>query len=123
MSPPVRLDKWLWCVRLFKTRTQAAEAVRGHHVLLEGKPTKPAHELHGGEQLRVRRQDGWYLVRCLAAPPSRVGAALVGEYVEVLERPDCQDKLELLLSTPRRAPGTGRPNRQERRQHLSFFGE
>ncbi len=117
MSDAVRIDKWLWAVRLYKTRALAAEACRAGHVRLNEHPAKPAREIRIGETLSVRREDLTRTVRVTGLIEDRVGAARVPEFLEDLTPPEelarARERAEAI--GPRREPGTGRPTKRERR--------
>lgn len=112
-----RIDKWLWSVRLFKTRALATAACRAESVRVNEQPIKPAREIHADEIISVRQGIITRRVRFIAAPPSRVGAKLVSDYYEDLTPPEEYEKLK----TPphpqvfTRERGAGRPTKRERR--------
>jgi ribosome-associated heat shock protein Hsp15 len=85
----MRLDLWLWAVRIFKSRSIAAETVKCGRVDVNGHPAKPAHEVRPGETVLVRSWDRERAVRVLGIPESRVGAKLVAQFAE-----DCTAELE-----------------------------
>ncbi len=114
----VRVDKWLWAVRVFKTRSDAAEAARTGKVWVNGSAAKPSREVKVGDSVAVRRGVVTYTHRVLELVSSRQAAALVGRYMEDLTPQEELDK----LSTPRetifvaRDRGMGRPTKKERRE-------
>ncbi len=112
-----RIDKWLWSVRLFKTRALAVAACRGESVQVNEQPIKPARELHANEIISVRQGIITRRVRFIDAPKSRIGAKLVPDYYEDLTPPEEYDKLKVtnIEQVARREPGTGRPTKRERR--------
>jgi len=118
MSEGVRIDKWLWAVRLFKTRSQATEACRSGKVRVGGHIVKPSHEVRPGEEISVSQHSIVKTVKALQLLVNRVGAPLVPEYMQ-----DLTPESELLkLKTMRemnyeyRDPGTGRPTKRHRRE-------
>ncbi len=118
--PPVimRLDQWLWAVRIFKTRSLAATAVRGGRVKVNGAATKPAHEARPGAVIAVRVDIMTRTLRVIDAPPSRVGAKLAPLYVEDLTPPEEYEKQRAFAAFPQfgqRPRGAGRPTKKERR--------
>lgn len=119
----MRLDQWLWAVRLYKTRSLAVEAIRGGHVKVNGQATKPAHEAKPGEIITAKQEIMTRTLRVLGAPKSRVGAKLVAEFAEELTPPEeFQKRQELpFFQTAYRPPGAGRPTKRERRQ-IDQFG-
>jgi ribosome-associated heat shock protein Hsp15 len=114
----VRIDKWLWAVRLFKSRSLATAACQGGHVKIAGQSVKPSREVHVGEIIsaltgRVQRS-----VRVLALLEQRVGAKLVPQYLEDLTPPEEYERARreaepALLQFPK---GWGRPTKKQRRQ-------
>jgi ribosome-associated heat shock protein Hsp15 len=117
----MRLDQWLWAVRVYKSRSLAADAIKGGHVKVNGERSKPAHEPKPGELITARVGIMTRTVRFLAAPPSRVGAKLVAGFMEDLTPPEEYAKREPNLLPPGfRAKGTGRPTKRERRALEDF---
>ncbi len=114
----VRIDKWLWAVRIFKTRSDAAEACRTNRVTIAGSYTKPSREVKVGDVVTVRKTIVTYTYRVLVPVSSRVGAKLVPEYAEDLTPQAERDKLNIPRETIfiQRDRGTGRPTKRERRQ-------
>ena len=108
-----RLDLWLWAVRLLKTRSLAAEEIKGGHIKVNGSPVKPAHKLKRGD-IVTRRLPGWertFLVEKLII--KRVGAPIAVTCYEDLSAPK-----PAYLSMPpvaKRERGAGRPTKKERR--------
>jgi len=113
----MRLDQWLWAVRVYKSRTLAAEAIKGGLVKANGERSKPAHEPKAGELITARVGIMTRTLRFLAAPKSRVAAKLVAEFAEDLTPPEEREKRNLpsLLPPGFRPKGTGRPTKRERR--------
>jgi ribosome-associated heat shock protein Hsp15 len=113
----VRLDKFLWCVRLFKTRSLATEAMRREQVMLNGRTVKPSAEVRTGDTFALRTPPVWRSWEVLQMPSSRVGARLVpGIIAERTSFADRQ-KLEMVRAARalNRAPGQGRPTKRDRR--------
>lgn len=113
----MRLDQWLWAVRLFKTRGLAVEAIKGGHVKVNGAATKPAHEVKPGEQVTATIGVMTRTLRAIDAPRSRVGAKLVAQYAEDLTPPEEWEKqrMDKLRPEGMRPRGAGRPTKRERR--------
>jgi ribosome-associated heat shock protein Hsp15 len=113
----MRLDQWLWAVRVYKSRTAAAEAIKGGRVKLNEERSKPSHEPKLGEIITARVGIMTRTVRFLAAPKSRVGAKLVAEFAEDLTPPEEWEKRDTptLLPPGFRPKGAGRPTKRERR--------
>jgi ribosome-associated heat shock protein Hsp15 len=115
----VRIDKWLWAVRLFKTRTLAATACRGGHVKIAGETVKPSRPVHPGEIFSVRTGEITRTVKVLVPIEKRVGAKLVAESME--DQTPASEFLKLIqkkepMGVPLRKKGSGRPTKKERRQ-------
>ena len=113
----MRLDQWLWAVRLYKTRNLAAEAIKGGHVKVNGEPKKMAHRVKPGELVTARIGIMLRTLRVLDSPPSRVGAKLVAQFAEDLTPPEEFEKQrEFGFRQPGLRPrGAGRPTKRERR--------
>ena len=118
----MRLDQWLWAVRLFKSRALATAAIRGGHAKVNGAVTKPAHDARAGEIVTVRIGVCTRTLRVLGAPPSRVGAKRVAEFAEELTPPEEFEKQRAVRAHPLgvRAKGAGRPTKRERREMDEF---
>ena len=122
----VRLDRWLWAARFFKTRALAAAAVAGGKVELNGVRAKPAKPLTVGDRLRIRRGPLEYVVvvRALAQQraPAAAAAALYDEDVEGKRR---RERLaeQLRVAPSLRYEGKGRPTKRERREIEKLKGE
>ena len=113
----LRLDKYLWCIRVFKTRSEATEACKGNKVQVNGVPSKPSKEVKIGDMLVIRKGPVELTYRVKAALHARVGAALVPEYAENLTPEAELDKLHAPKEVffVKRDKGTGRPTQKDRR--------
>jgi ribosome-associated heat shock protein Hsp15 len=113
----VRLDKWLWAVRLYKTRSQATAACQAGHVKVNGQNAKPARHVHPGEIITARTGDVMRTLKVLAPLDQRVGAPAVPQYAEDLTPPAEYEKRERAHppATFLRPKGTGRPTKKDRR--------
>ena len=120
-----RVDKWLWAVRMFKTRSLAADACKKGRVLMQGVAVKPSRELKVGDVLQVRRNPIIYTFKVVALTQNRVGAKLVPQFMENVTAPDQLELLEVLKldQSNRRAKGLGRPTKKERRDLDDFFDD
>ncbi|MCQ2337698.1 MAG: RNA-binding S4 domain-containing protein [Paludibacteraceae bacterium] len=120
---PSRIDKFLWEVRLFKTRSLAAEACKKGHVTINGQQVKSSREIKEGEQFSLRKAPVTYTYEVLGLPTGRVGAKLVPDYIRDITTPEMLDLLEVLRidQANNRARGTGRPTKKERRDLEEFF--
>ena len=113
----MRIDKYLWCIRLFKTRSIATDACKKGHIKIEGNNLKPSKEIFGGEEIIIRKNQINYKIKVLDIPPSRVGAKLVDLYRKDLTPKEEFEKTELLKFAKDyyRKKGTGRPTKKDRR--------
>jgi len=117
VSNETRIDKWLWAVRLFKTRSLAAEACRDGHVLISGQRVKPARAVRVGEVIAAKAGHVQRTVKVLAFPPSRVGAKLVPDFMEDLTPAEEFEKAREAARAPQFtwSKGLGRPTKKSRR--------
>lgn len=123
MAEGVRIDKWLFAVRLYKTRSLASEECRKGKVTIGGMNVKPSRELKVGETIQVRRPPITRSYKILALTESRMAAKLVPEFM-VETTPDSELKIlemQKLDSFFNRERGTGRPTKKERRDLDDFF--
>lgn len=120
----VRVDKWLWSVRFFKTRSLATHACAAGHVRVNEHPVKPARPIRAGEIVSVQISEMTRTVKVLDQPASRVGAKLVPRFYEDLTPPSEYEKARQKKVAPvgARPKGSGRPTKKERRVLGSFFG-
>ncbi len=112
-----RIDQWLWAVRLFKSRSLAAEAVRSGRVRIDGQAVKAARPVGAGDEITVRKGPITYRYRVLRPLSKRVGAPLVPEYCADVTPAEERDKLDAMRNLPTafRERGSGRPTKRERR--------
>ena len=114
----VRLDKYLWAVRVYKTRSDAADAIRNNRVMVNNAYAKPSREVQVGDIITVKKMPVTYSFKVLDLVSSRQGAKLVPQYCLNITPQEELDK----LTTPRetifvfRERGTGRPTKKERRE-------
>ncbi len=123
MQEPVRIDKWLWVVRVFKSRSLATEACLKGHVSIGGLPVKPSRIVHPGDIIKVRKPPIHRLYRVLDLAEKRMGAGVVLQFMEDITP---REELELLEMQPKmkwltRERGTGRPTKKERRDLDDIF--
>ena len=113
----MRIDKYLWCVRYYKTRNMAAEAVKKGHIKINENNIKPSREVVVLDKISVRKDQIFYTLQVLAIPESRVGAKLVDIYRKETTPPEAFAHLEMLKLSKEhyRAKGTGRPTKKDRR--------
>ena len=119
-----RIDKWLWAMRIFKTRTIATEACKKGRVSLGDVIVKPSRMIKPGDIVKVRKPPVTYSFRVLALTENRLGARLVPEYVENITPKSELDLLEIVKISGfiDRRKGLGRPTKREGRE-LSKFTE
>jgi len=127
MSQEIRIDKYLWMVRLFKTRSKAAEACRRDRVRINGKNAKPAQSLKPGDQVEVKFIPIWRSYEVIGFPKSRVGAALLPEYLTETTTDEEQAKYKEYQLVQRDqfiySPSKGRPTKRDRRNIDRFKDE
>ncbi len=113
----MRIDKYLWCIRVFKTRTIATTACKNGQVKMENKNLKPSKEVFGEELILVRKNQINYQIKVLDLPESRVGAKLVDLYRKDVTPKEEFEKNELLKYSKDyyRKKGAGRPTKKDRR--------
>jgi ribosome-associated heat shock protein Hsp15 len=113
----MRIDKYLWCIRIFKTRTIATTACKKGQIKIENKNIKPSKEVFGDELILVRKNQINYQIKVLDLPESRVGAKLVDLYRKDITPKEEFEKNELLKYSKDyyRKKGVGRPTKKDRR--------
>jgi ribosome-associated heat shock protein Hsp15 len=121
----MRMDKFLWCVRLCKTRSVAAEQCRRGQVQLNGQVAKASGEVKPGDTVAVRQPPIWRLFSVLKVPANRVGAKLVPELVQDTTPWEELEKQEMArqVRAAERPAGLGRPTKRERREIDAFRRE
>ena len=112
-----RIDKWLWAVRIFKTRAQATEACAGGKVKIDSTAVKASRKIKPGETLLVRKGVIKYMYKVLKIAEKRMGAKLIIGFVKDLTPDDERAKLKSSHKQPlqTREKGMGRPSKKERR--------
>lgn len=120
-----RVDKWLWAVRLYKSRSLATSACLAGNVHIQDQPVKPARVVRPGERVLVRQGVVQRTLEVVAVPPSRVGAMLVPQFCRELTPQEEWEKarthrVEQFLVRER---GTGRPTKRDRRHLDQLFGQ
>lgn len=120
----LRIDKWMWATRIFKTRTIATEACKKGRVLMDGVAVKPSRMVKVGDVVSVRKPPITYSFRVKALTANRLGAKLVPEYLENITPRSELDLLEMVKISGfvDRRKGLGRPTKREGRE-LSRFKE
>ncbi|AWH72989.1 RNA-binding protein [Dokdonia sp. Dokd-P16] len=113
----MRVDKYLWCVRYFKTRSIATAACKKGQVKINNTSIKPSRDIYPTDTISVRKNQVTYVLEVLDLPESRLGAKLVGMYVRDKTPKENLEKLELLKYSKDyyRKKGVGRPTKKDRR--------
>ncbi len=123
MNTQARIDKWLWAVRIYKTRSIAAEACKKGHIHVRGKAVKPSFTVKEGDIVEVKKSPITYSFKVLKCAENRVGAKLVPELMENVTSAEQYELLEMsrISGFVDRARGTGRPTKKERREMDNFI--
>jgi ribosome-associated heat shock protein Hsp15 len=114
----MRIDQYLWCVRIFKSRNIASNACKNGKIKINNQTVKPSREILPLDNFKVKREKFWISYKVLDIPKNRLGAKLVGLYCqettdnEVLN----QKELDRLTSKVQRDEGSGRPTKKQRRE-------
>ena len=113
----MRIDKYLSCIRYFKTRSIATEACKKGHIKINGANIKPSKEVYIGEKITVRKNQINYQLEVIDIPPSRVGAKLVDLYRKDITPKEAFENQDLLKYSKDyyRKKGIGRPTKKDRR--------
>ena len=129
MKEEVRIDKWLWATRSFKTRTIASDACKKGRVTIKGQNVKPSHGIRVGQVVEVRKPPVTYSFEVLGLIENRVGAKLVPNYLKNVTSRDQLELLEMVKISGfvNRQKGLGRPTKKEGRElaqftETAFFG-
>ncbi len=119
-----RIDKWLWAMRVFKTRSLSTDNCKNGRVLIGGNPVKPSRLIKVGDVIDVRKPPITYTFRVLKLTENRLGAKLVAEYLENITPKSQYDMLEMVKISGfvDRRKGLGRPTKRDGRE-LSRFRE
>lgn len=123
MAEEVRIDKYLWAIRVYKTRSDATEACKGGKVRVNGNDIKPSRAVKSGDVITARKGAICYTYKVLAIIDKRQGARLVPNYAENITPQEELDKLRHPVETffLKRDPGAGRPTKKDRRQMDSLW--
>lgn len=119
----MRVDKYLWCIRYFKTRSIATKACKEGKVRVNDDLIKPSREVYPTDTISVRKNQVTYKLVVLDTPDSRVGAKLVDIYRKDITPKEALQKLDLLKYSKDyyRKKGTGRPTKKDRRDIDEWF--
>lgn len=119
----VRIDKWLWAVRLFKSRSLASSACNAGHVKIAGARVKPSHEVRVGQVISALVNQVHRTVRVSALLEKRVSAKLVADYLDDQTPPEeyARAREEAARASARSSQPMGRPTKRQRRQLLGLL--
>lgn len=118
----VRVDKWLWAVRIFKTRSIASDACKKGRVMIDGVSLKPSRNIRVGDVVQVKKAPVTFSFKVLELAEKRMGAKLVSEFMQNVTPPEQYEILELnkISGFIDRQRGSGRPTKKERRDLNEF---
>ena len=121
----MRIDKYLWCVRYYKTRNMVTEACKKNQVTVNGNVAKPSKEVFATDKITFRQEQITRIITVLDIPASRVGAKLVDIYRKDDTPAETFEHLELmkLSKEHHRRPGDGRPTKKDRRDLDDYGGD
>lgn len=123
MAGETRIDKYLWAIRVFKTRSEATDACKGGKIKVNGADVKPSRLIKPGDMISARKGAITYTYKVLEPIEKRQGAKLVPQFAENMTPQSELDKLKSPVETffLRRDRGAGRPTKKERRQMDSLW--
>lgn len=120
----MRIDKFLWCVRFYKTRSIAADEIKKNRVSVGSQTVKSSKEVNPGDLIKVRKNQIDYQIKVVQIPKSRIGAKLVPLHIE--DKTDKEQheilKLRKLAQDYYRIKGEGRPTKKDRREIDDYIG-
>lgn len=121
----MRIDKYLWSTRYYKTRSLATSACKKGQVRVNGQVAKPSREVFPQDAITLRKDQIMYTLTVLELPAGRVGAKIVNLYREDTTPPEAFEKNELLAYSKDyyRKKGTGRPTKKDRREIDDYLDE
>jgi len=121
----MRIDKYLWCVRYYKTRSIATQACKKKQIKVNGAVVKPSREVYPSDKIELRKNQITYKLTVNDIPPNRVGAKLVDIYRVDTTPKEAFEAQELLKYSKDyyRKRGTGRPTKKDRRDIDDFYDE
>ena len=121
----MRIDKYLWCTRYFKTRNQATEACKKGHVRIGDQVVKASREVLRLDEIQLRKNQIHYQLKVLDIPSQRLGAKLVDIYRMDTTPAEALEQQKLIQSTKEyyRKKGTGRPTKKDRRELDDYWDE
>ncbi len=114
----MRIDKFLWCVRIYKTRSIASEEIKKNRVFIGEAAVKSSREVKPGDLIKIRKNQIDYKIEVLQIPKSRLGAKLVPEYIKDRTAKEQYEILQMRRSEQNyyRSKGVGRPTKRDRRE-------
>ncbi|MEO9533455.1 MAG: S4 domain-containing protein [Crocinitomicaceae bacterium] len=120
-----RIDKYLWAVRLFKTRSLAANQVKNGKVLIDGKEVKPSRNMKVGEKFSIKKNTALFSYEVVDLLEKRVGAKLVENYLRDITPVEEIEKYKLYQAAQSeyRQSGLGKPSKKDKRSIRKFLGE
>ncbi len=124
-SSTSRIDKFLWSVRIYKTRSQAADACKSGKVIINDVAVKSSRSIEPGDIFTVKKMPVIFTYRCIDIPASRVGAKILADFIENLTPEEELQKLDIRpgYNSGQRRRGAGRPTKRERRDIDRFKNE
>jgi ribosome-associated heat shock protein Hsp15 len=119
----LRVDKYLWCIRFYKSRSLAAQACKKGQVRIDGKSLKSSREVYGGDQLQIRKNQMEHVIQIIGLPSSRLGAKLVEQYAKDITPEEVREARDEIAQQQAmsRVDGGGRPRKKNRRDLLDFL--
>ncbi len=119
-----RIDKFLWSVRIYKTRSKATDACKNGRILIDNIAVKPSRAITESSIITVKKMPVIYTFKVKAIPPSRLGAKLVPEYIDNLTPEEELEKLDYRadFNAGHRPRGSGRPTKRDRRDIDKYWG-
>lgn len=125
METNIRIDKFLWCIRFFKTRSLSTEEVKKNRVMINDEIVKPSKDVLIGDVIKVRKDQIFYEFEVLRIPKSRMGAKLVNLYIKDITDKKQLEELKIRRSDQNyyRSKGEGRPTKKDRRELDDFMSD
>lgn len=119
-----RIDKYLWCVRLFKTRSMASEACKKSKVFVNNEVIKSSRDVKIGDIISLKKNTALFSYEVIAYPTNRVGAALVKDYLKDITPAEEKEKYQTYLAAQKEFTqfSFGKPSKQDRRKLNRFLG-
>lgn len=119
----MRIDKFLWSIRFYKTRSIATEEIKKNRVFIGENSVKSSREVKQGDEIKIKKNQIEYKIKVLDIPKSRVGAKLVTDFVKDITDPQQYEILKIRKSSQDyyRNKGEGRPTKKDRREMQDFI--